>query len=1148
MNEQSIFTAALERDPAERQQFLDEACGSDAGLRQRVERLIAAHEAAASFMDQPAGRLAQTIDQPVAEQAGTRIGPYKLLQEIGQGGMGVVYMAEQTEPVQRKVALKIIKPGMDSNQVVARFEAERQALAMMDHTNIAKVLDAGTTESGRPYFVMELVRGVPITRYCDERRLTPKERLELFVPVCQAVQHAHQKGIIHRDLKPSNVLVAEYDDKPVAKVIDFGVAKATGPKLTERTMFTELGQIVGTLEYMSPEQAKLNALDIDTRSDIYALGVLLYELLTGTTPVQKKRLHQAAFDEMLRIIREEEPPKPSTRLSTTEELPSIAANRGLEPKKLNGLVRGELDWIVMKALEKDRNRRYETANGLAHDIERYLNDEPVQACPPSAAYRFRKFARRNKAALVTAAVVALAVLLAVGSIGWVVRDRQAQQVVLEREIERALQEATSWSERGNFSEGMSAVKRAEGLLASGRASTELRQRVAAKRADLDLVTRLEEIRLEQSTVKGDRFDTEAADARYRAAFRDYGLDVEALDLDEVRIKDAVIKGAIVAPLDNWANAKAKTDRGGRQRLLRLAARVDPDPYRCRLRDALLRGDKKALEKLGHEAVAERCPVTADLLARALYQLGMKEQAVEVLRRVQKSHLGDFWINQNLGQYLREVNQPKEAVRYFQAALALRPDSPGVHVNLSGALYFQGRFAEAEAECREALRLKPDYLTAYHNLGMTLRSQHKIAEAEAIFRKIVARQRDFAFAHNSLGELLCDFKADYKGAEAAIRQAIRLEPGNAEFHKNLGVVLNRLRRPVEAERATREALRLQRDFAHAYITLGDALAAQGRWIESEAASRDAVRLAPGIASAHRNLGAALASQGKTVPAEAAFREALRLDPHQGDALKNLGELLTWQGQVDEGIKLLKESIRVQPAFADTHYNLGAAYFGQRKFPEALAAFRETVRLKPNFAEGHNDVASVLAEQGQFAAAETSYKEALRLKPKLWQALQGLNSLYLRRNNWAEALPLAARLVAVVPNNPAFQNQLAWQLATCPDLKLRDPARALQAAKTAVKLAPREGNFWNTLGVAHYRAGDWREAIAAIQKSMDLRKEGDPGDWFFLALAHARLGEKDKARKWYDQAVRWMDEKQSKNPELLRFQAEAAEVLKIKSGSD
>src|SRR5437016_1911639 len=321
--------------------------------------------------------------------------------------MGVVYMAEQQQPIRRRVALKIIKPGMDSAQVIARFEAERQALALMDNPHIAKVLDAGATESGRPYFVMELVKGVAITKYCDEHHLTLRQRLALFVPVCQAVQHAHHKGIIHRDLKPSNVLIALYDGKPVPKVIDFGVAKAAGSKLTEKTLFTEFGQVVGTLEYMSPEQAELNQLDIDTRSDIYSLGVLLYELLTGTTPLERKRFQEVAFLEVLRLIREEETPRPSTRLSTTEGLPAIAANRGLEPKKLSGLMRGELDWIVMKALEKDRNRRYETASAVAADVQRYLDDEPVQACPPSASYRLRKFVRRNKGPVLGVGIIVL---------------------------------------------------------------------------------------------------------------------------------------------------------------------------------------------------------------------------------------------------------------------------------------------------------------------------------------------------------------------------------------------------------------------------------------------------------------------------------------------------------------------------------------------------------------------------------------------------------------------------------------------------------------------------------------------------------------------------------------------------------------------
>jgi WD40 repeat protein len=443
-----LFLKALELQSAsERQAYLDGACRGDAARRAEVEALLDASARAGSFLESPASALRVTLDLPSdGEDSRTVIGPYKLLEQIGEGGMGTVWMAQQTEPVKRLVAVKLIKAGMDSRQVIARFEAERQALALMDHANIARVLDAGTTSADRPYFVMDLVKGVPITRYCDEHHLTLRQRLELFIPVCQAIQHAHQKGIIHRDLKPSNVLIALYDGKPVPKVIDFGVAKAAGQSLTEKTLVTGFGALVGTLEYMSPEQAERNQLDIDTRSDIYSLGVLLYELLTGSPPFSRKQLEQAGVFEMLRVIREKEPTKPSTKLSTAEGLPALAANRGTEPARLKKLVRGELDWIVMKALEKDRNRRYETANSFASDLQRYLHDEPVHACPPSAGYRLRKFAQRNKRALALASLLSVILLLAVSALagsyvrtnaalGRETRAREGLREALQREQE-----------------------------------------------------------------------------------------------------------------------------------------------------------------------------------------------------------------------------------------------------------------------------------------------------------------------------------------------------------------------------------------------------------------------------------------------------------------------------------------------------------------------------------------------------------------------------------------------------------------------------------------------------------------------------------------------------------------------------------------
>jgi hypothetical protein len=383
----------------------------------------------------PIAPLLATVEQSAAEKIGTMIGPYKLLQRIGEGGMGVVFMAEQTNPISRRVALKIIKPGMDTRDVIARFEAERQALSIMDHPNIAKVLDAGTTEAGQPYFVMELVKGVPITDYCDDKQLSVAERLQLFVTVCQAVQHAHQKGVIHRDLKPSNILVAQYDDRAVSKIIDFGVAKATNQRLTEKTLFTRFGQIVGTFAYMSPEQAKFNELDVDTRTDLYSLGVVLYELLTGDTPHAKQKLQQAALDEIIRIIRQEDPLRPSARISSIETLPAVAANRHVEPKRLAIILRGELDWIVMKALEKDRARRYETANALAVDIQRHLDNEPVSACPPSATYRIRKAVRRHKMAFGAAFAVASSLLIGLVGTAWFAMESRQNFVLAEKRAE-----------------------------------------------------------------------------------------------------------------------------------------------------------------------------------------------------------------------------------------------------------------------------------------------------------------------------------------------------------------------------------------------------------------------------------------------------------------------------------------------------------------------------------------------------------------------------------------------------------------------------------------------------------------------------------------------------------------------------------------
>jgi serine/threonine protein kinase/tetratricopeptide (TPR) repeat protein len=749
MTERDIFIAALQQPgPAERAAYLDGACGGDHALRGLVEELLREQEQLGSFLERPAEDRGTGPFTPVsgekilttsAERPGTVIGPYKLLQPIGEGGMGTVFMAEQTQPVQRKVALKVIKAGMDSRQVIARFEAERQALAMMDHVNIARVLDAGATEAGLPYFVMELVHGVPITKYCDDNHLTPRERLELFVPVCQAIQHAHQKGIIHRDVKPSNVMITLYDGKPVPKVIDFGIAKATEQKLTERTLFTQYGAMVGTLEYMSPEQAEMSALGIDTRSDVYSLGVLLYELLTGGTPLGHKRVQEADYAEILRIIREEEPPRPSTRLSDSgEALASISANRHTEPAKLAKLVRGDLDWIVMKSLEKDRNRRYESAGAFAADVQRCLADKPVLACPPSAAYRFRKFARRNKARLTLAVVLGLAlvvVLCAVAaSIGWAARDRAARRSEGERRAEVALKEAGRLLEEEKWPGALSLVELAEGVLDNSGGGADLVNKARGLRQELETAQSLEEARLK--VVMDEDFDLRAGDVAYSEAFLKYRLDVDRLDSQEAagRVRTSPIRRQLIAALDQWAFIGKIVNADGWQRRLAVARAADPDPWRNRLRDALEGNDARALV----DAVQSASPkswsaATLALLARlANHTAFAEEEAVLAYQETVRLHPDFAGGKQDLKDALWRLaafpdpqpRNPARTVELAEKSVELMPEDGTIYLALGMAQYRAGNWPAALASMEKARSLRDggdanDWLglaMVHHRLG------------------------------------------------------------------------------------------------------------------------------------------------------------------------------------------------------------------------------------------------------------------------------------------------------------------------------------------------------------------------------------------------------------------------------------------------
>jgi serine/threonine protein kinase/Tfp pilus assembly protein PilF len=796
MSERDVFIAALQReDPARRQAYLDEVCAGQPGLRRQVEQLLRLHAGAGSFLEKPAAEAPATGAFPdAAEQAapgdspGALLGPYKLLEPIGEGGMGTVWMAQQTAPVKRLVAVKLIKAGMDSKQVLARFEAERQALALMDHANIARVLDGGTTGAGRPYFVMELVRGVPITRYCDEYRLTPRQRLELFVPVCQAVQHAHQKGIIHRDLKPSNVLVALSDDKPLPKVIDFGVAKAAGQPLTDKTLVTGLGTLVGTLEYMSPEQAEINQVDIDTRSDIYALGVLLYELLAGSPPFTRKESEKGGMLEMLRVIREQEPTKPSTKLGTAEGLPTLAANRGTEPAKLTRLVRGELDWIVLKALEKDRNRRYETANSFALDVQRYLADEPVQACPPSAGYRFRKFARRHRSGMAVAGLVLLFLLVLGSMVGWAWRDRAARAAEQADHLERAVERAESLQREGRRGEALAALERARLLAREAEPASPLAGRIDSLQQQLDaegrdeaFVAQFEAIRREVQTemdIKENYFTEGQAYPRLREALEQYGIAVRVTPppaaVTAIQKRPAAVRTVVVAALDECLRFVPREDPDTRQWLVEVLRKADSDPWRNKVRQ--VRGPATLEALVADTDVRQQPPNFLLLVVRALPTESPRR--LNLARRVQFAHPGDFWANLQLGLDLYRAGKNAEAIRYFTAALSLRPDNPGVLLQRSYALRLVGELEAARGDVERAFALAPRYAAGHDGLGDVLRDQKKLDEAIACYTKALELDPKFAASHHSRAEAYAAL-GRWDQVAADYDRILELDPENHE---------------------------------------------------------------------------------------------------------------------------------------------------------------------------------------------------------------------------------------------------------------------------------------------------------------------------------------------------------------------------------
>jgi serine/threonine protein kinase/tetratricopeptide (TPR) repeat protein len=1217
MDEQSIFIEALEKaDPGERAAFLDQACGADSAIRHRIDRLLQRHQQPGSFLESLAADLplslwgegdgikgvqtegeAATIDEPMTEQSGTVIGPYKLLEQIGEGGFGVVFMAEQQHPIRRKVALKIIKPGMDTRQVIARFEAERQALALMDHPHIAQIHDGGTTADGRPFFVMELVRGLSITDYCDQNCLAMRERLELFLHVCQAVQHAHQKGIIHRDIKPTNVLVTQHDGTPVPKIIDFGIAKALGQQLTDKTVFTNFAHLVGTPLYMSPEQAALSNQDVDTRSDIYSLGVLLYELLTGTTPFDKNRLKTAGYDEMRRIIREEEPPKPSTRISSLlRSATTVSTQRKSDGKRLSQLFRGELDWIVMKCLEKDRNRRYETANGLARDIQRYLHDEPVLACPPSRLYRVRKFARRHTmgfavASLLAALLIASVLILAISNV------RIAQE---KKQKEEAANTANRQQERAE--ENLRLALQALDEIYLQLAEDSLPRDPQRKKEDTELLRKALDFYQQFA-----RQNTAAPAVRLEVcrAYRRVG-DIQEFVGEHVLAERAYREATACAqelattlpkePVNTWQLAICHNRLG---ESLRRAGAVSPakehfeqaidlltpvtadHSVRAEYREELAhsyygfaelmkqKGDRSAGEQSYQQALAIQSKLAADFPTVARYRLDQADMYRGLGNWVEGGHA--FSMTPEGHEHVRT------ACRLLNDLVAEFPNVTLYRYRLAAALAqlsnqagppdekFKGfqraidLFTKLADEFPQVPQYRSDLGSCYCNFGEWFRMSGNWDKAAECWRKSLDLSMKLADEYpgqshytERLAVDLCnwaemsvyqgDFAQARKCAEDSLIHARHFRksyPNNVYFAGLLVEVTYLLASTVEALDDHAEAVKKTKEAEH---DLAEACAQ----LSKDRSPSIAAGFCGDVATELQYIGQAWEKTGKQKEAAINHRaranvysEVITLTPENGRAYAERGHIYFGLKDWSKAAADYSEAIARQASDALVWHRRAHAYENLGEYERALADFAKAIELSPQNPGFRHCRGQAYARRKEWEKAATEFSKVIELKPDWPEPWKERADAYAHLGQGEKSAADYEKFFTFRPGNAKSYNDLAWSLATASDLQLRNPEYAVQLAGKAVQLAPKEGFFWNTLGAAHYRVGHWKDAIEALTKSMELLNgQMESFNAIFLAMAHWQLDEKEKARNWYDRAVLWLE----KNKDQWEGNKQLAEELR------